>query len=74
MHIGEGQMLYISIFIGRWGWGDHSWVWGVETGSKVGGSAEHFGHLGIGCMPKIFYVNWEFMVVHLFHTIYITLT
>ena len=45
MHIGEGQMLYISIFIESWGGGD-SWVWRVEIGSKVGGSAENFGHIG----------------------------
>ena len=48
MHVGEGQMLYISIFIGKWGGGGGGdfWVWRVEIGSKVGGSAENFGHTG----------------------------
>ena len=50
MHIGEGQMLYISIFIESWwgggGVGGDSLVWRVEIGSKVGGSAENFGHIG----------------------------
>ena len=36
-----------------------SWVWRVEIGSKGGGSAKILVILGIGRMPKIFYVDWE---------------
>ena len=46
MHIGEGEILYISIFIGSGEGGVDSWVWRVKIGSKVGGSAENFGHIG----------------------------
>ena len=52
-------MLYISIFIGRWEGGGDFWVWRVEIGSKGGGSAKILVILGIGRMPKIFYVDWE---------------
>ena len=49
---------YREVGGGGGGRGD-SWVWRVEIGSKGGGSAKILVILGIGRMPKIFYVDWE---------------
>ena len=44
-HRGRVNALYFYFY--RYvGWGGDSWVWRVEIGSKVGGSAENFGHIG----------------------------
>lgn len=44
---GRANGLYFY-FYREWGGGGgvDSWVWRVEIGSKVGGSAENFGHIG----------------------------
>ena len=57
-HRGRVNALYFYFY--RYvGWGGDSWVWRVEIGSKGGGSAKILVILGIGRMPKIFYVDWE---------------
>ena len=59
-HRGRVNALYFYFYreVGGGG-GDDSWVWRVEIGSKGGGSAKILVILGIGRMPKIFYVDWE---------------
>ena len=45
-HRGRVNALYFYFYRYVAGGGGDSWVWRVEIGSKVGGSAESFGHIG----------------------------
>ena len=58
MHMKGKCFIFLFLSGGGRGGGD-SWVWRVEIGSKGGGSAKILVILGIGRMPKIFYVDWE---------------